>query len=57
MAKTEKPDDTVSAAVAELLYDGAHLCEYEEPSDEEVSSYRRRCRELLEQTGVCDGKG
>ena len=49
-------DDSVSAQVAELLHDGAHLCEYEEPSDEVVSGYRARCRALLKRIGAVDAK-
>ena len=46
----------ISEEVAQLLYDGAHLCEYEEPSEDEVSSYRIRCERLLKRIGVVDGK-
>ena len=49
-------DDSVSAQVAELLNDGAHLCEYEEPDADSVSSYRARCRALLKRIGVDDGE-
>ena len=56
MAEQIERKREISEDVAELLWEGAHLCEYEEPSYEEVSSYRTRCRALLRRIGVKDAE-